>query len=358
MGEPQLHAPTGSPREAPRRRPWSQAWLAALPVSPVLGGVLLFVAHVALGLTLVGLLGDFGAEPGRVLRLLRESGFATVIFGLLIGYAPAAMAASERAQLRALHDLRPALRISPEGFEGLERALGSFDLRELRIAGTIAALATLAILFLDPGVQRTRRVDDPVILWNVWQNVLAGWLCTRTMSRELRASRFFSRIGDRYAEVGLFDLRPLAPFARRGIQGALVAILMLSLFSLILLDRGAARVAPLIQALVILLGGVSLFLPMRGVHRRIAANKRESLARIVERIARAEAALVASSAGAEADAATRLAALLTLRREIESAREWPLEFSLLVRFGAVVAIGLLSSLGQVILERILGAYLS
>lgn len=341
------------------RRPWSQSWLAALPVSPISGGALLCLGHVVLGVTLVGLFGDFGAEPGRVLRLLRESGFATAVFGLLIGYAPAAMAASERAQLHALRELRPVLRVSsPGGFDDLERELQGFDMRELRIVGATAALVTVAILFLDPGVQRTRRIDDPVILWNLWQNVVAAWLCTRTMSRELRASRLFSRIGDRYTEVGLFDLRPVAPFARRGIQGALVAILMLSLFSLILLDRGAARVAPLIQALVILLGCVSLFLPMRGVHRRIAAKKREALSRVVERIGRAEAALVASSGGADAETATRLAALLTLRREIESAREWPLELSVLVRFGAVVAIGLLSSLGQMILERILGSYLS
>lgn len=342
--------------EAARRRPWSQSWLAALPVAPACGGAALFLGHTVLGLAVVALLGDFGQEPGRVLRLLRESGFATAVFGLLIGYAPAAMAASERAQLRALRDLRPVLRIPADGFERLESELSRFDMRSLRIAGSTAALVTLAILFFDPGVQRTRPVHDPVILWNLWQNVLAGWLCTRTLARELRASQLFSLVGERYAEVRIFDLRPLAPFARRGIQGALVAILMLSIFSLILLDRGAARVAPLIQTLVIALGGVSLLLPMRGVHRRIAARKREALDDVGARIGRAEAALGGSAP--EADAAARLSALLTLRQQVEAAREWPLELSLLVRFGAVVAIGLLSSLGQVILERILGAYLS
>ncbi len=87
-------------------------------------------------------------------------------------------------------------------------------------------------------------VHDPVVLWSVWQNVLAGWLCTRTLARELRASQLFSHIGERYAEVMLFDLRPLAPFARRGIQGSVVAIGLLSSLGQAILERTLGSYLP------------------------------------------------------------------------------------------------------------------
>jgi hypothetical protein len=344
-------------RERGFGRPWTQSWIAALPLAPVWAGAGLALAHLAMGFVFVMLLGDFGRGPDRLSLLWREWGFGTLVFGLLIGYAPAALAYSQRAQLLALHDLRPALRVPESEFGALERELLRFDMRWLRAAGTIAALVTLAILLFDPGVERTRRIYDPVVLWNLWQNTLAGWLCTRTIAQELRASKLFSHVGELYAEVSIFDLRPLAPFARRGIHGALVAILMLSIFSLVLLDRGAAQVAPLIQALVVALAGVSLFLPVRGVHRCIAARKREQLDHVLAQIRNADAALFAPAAQTSGDAAARLSTLVTLRQQIDAVREWPFDVSVLVRFGAVVAIGLLSSLGQVILERIVGPFI-
>lgn len=344
-------------RESASPRPWTQSWIAALPLAPAWVGVGLALAHLATGFVIVMLLGDFGRSSERLSLFWRDSGFGTLVFGLLIGYAPAAMAYSQHGQQRALLDLRPTLRVPASQFGALERELLRFDMRWLRAAGAIAVLVTLAILLFDPGVGRTRPIYDTVVLWNLWQNALMGWLCTRTLTNELRVSRLFSHIGELHTEVSLFDLRPLAPFARRGIHGALVAILMISIFSLVLLDRGSAQVAPLIQALVVVLAGVSLFLPVRGVHRRIAARKREQLDHVTAQIRSAEAALFAPATQTASDAVAHLSELLTLRQQIEATREWPFDLSILVRFGAVVAIGLLSSVGQVILERFVGPFI-
>lgn len=57
------------------------------------------------------------------------------------------------------------------------------------------------------------------------------------------------------------------------------------------------------------------------------------------------------------EAAARLSALLALRHPVDSAREWRFDVSLVLRFGAVVAVGLSSSLGQVILERVVDPFL-
>ena len=69
-----------------------------------------------------------------------------------------------------------------------------------------------------------------------------GWLGGRLVLSEFDAVRAYSRIGRESVEVDLLDLRPLAPFARKGQRTVLIFILWSSIYSLFWLGPGAASV--------------------------------------------------------------------------------------------------------------------
>ena len=91
-------------------------------------------------------------------------------------------------------------------------------------------------------------------------------------------------------------------------------------------------------------------LPMWRVHVLIDRAKNAELARIRHDMA---AARDVFNADATVASASYLSALLALEQRLEHVREWPLDFSTIVRFGFYLALPLGSWLGGALVERAL-----
>jgi hypothetical protein len=341
--------------------PWTQKLICAVPLEPFWTAVGIWTAIVCLFVGYFAVLGGPGEQGIRNVAFWHQALPPTLIMALVIAYAPAATAYSQRAALRILTDLRPVLHCSDAEFEQLARRTTAFDMRRLRAAGFVFALLVVPFVAFDPSMEflRSREsVGGAFFAWVFSINVVLNWMLARLIFHELQVSREFSRIGERYAKVDLLNVRPLVPFARRGLQGALVWILFVSLMSLHYAVGSAADiVAPVLFALLGV-AVIALLLPVWGVHRRLAEQKRRELERLCAQIGPARERLLEARADAPLDVATRLSVLLTLKQQVEAAREWPFDVPTLARFALYVAIGLGSWLGGAVVERILDAAVS
>jgi CBS domain-containing protein len=320
--------------------PWTQLFVEALGVAPLWGGLVLAAAQFAFILAYKYL----ACDPLQVLP--------DAVFALLLGYSPTASVYARRAALGCLRDLRPALDVTEARFSELVGEVTRWDVRRARLFGAGVLVVTVVILLNEPGIVERYPPGHPVLPLLLWMNLAAVWLGARTIAHEIAVSRRFGRLGGEHAVVDVLDQRPLTPFARRGVQGALVPILLISIFSLLFVSGDAGDAVPFTQALVVTIAAISLLLPIHGVHRRLADQKRDRLARVAAAIRNAEEPVLSARPGERATEATHLHALLALRQQLESAREWPWDVSTLVRFALYVAIGLGSWLGGALVERI------
>jgi hypothetical protein len=323
-----------------RGLPWTQAFIEALPLAPFWGGLALATAQFCLGLVYLTLAGDR-------LRVLPDA-----VFALLVGAAPAASVYARRATLACLRDLRPVLDVPDARFTELSAEVTRWDSFWARVIGFSSIVITTIAVLHEPGVVEPYPLGHPVFPWILWMNLAAIVLSTRTITQEIIVSRRLARLGRDHAVVDVLDQHPLTPFARRGVQAALVPILLISIFSLLFVTGSAGNAVPFTQALVVTVAAISLLIPVHGVHLRLAEQKRERLGRLADVIRTTEEPVLAARPGEAAGAAAHLQTLLTLRAQIEAAREWPWDLPTLVRFALYVAIGLGSWLGGALVERV------
>ncbi len=343
------------PRERRARAPWTQRWIERLGVAPLWVGGAVAGLQIGGALLCLALFGRDLDADGRQLFLA-----SNLLMALLAGYAVCATAYSNRAQRRTLRELRPVLDLDEAGFEAALSATTRSDAVWLRIAGVLGVAGTVQIVLFDDahGYARTHGgIFDALLAWQLWANAVLGWLGARSIALELGSLRALSRLGARHARIDLWDLRPLAPFVRRGLLTVLLWIVAISLLSLLVLGGWASDIVPFMLVGLVGVAVAAFLLPLLGVHARIAATKQQRLESLHASIRRAEQALEAPGPTAANDAALKLPALLALRTQVQSAREWPIDLSAMLRFGFYVAIGLGSWLGSAIVERLLGAAL-
>ena len=342
---------SASPARGLAGRPWTQAWIEALPIAPVWTGCALAAGHVLLGTLYFAVFAT--TQTDAAWPAYQQVLLSTCVFALLIGYATGALAYARRAHEANLRALGPALDCNQPEFLALQREVLGFDMAALRGVGLIAAIIAMAVTYFTTDVAQRFGLDHPALLWVLWQNALSSWLLARTISHDLRVSRVFSRAAERHAEIELFDLTPLEPLARRGLQSALLIVLAISLFSLIFSLGNVSPLVPVTQLGTVMLAAFALMLPSLGIRRRIRAAKREELLHISAelRIVRAQSAGTQGSLGQEID--SRLATLLSLKEHIETTREWPFDIGTLGRFLLYSVIGVGSWLGAATVERLL-----
>lgn len=271
------------------------------------------------------------------------------------------MAYTTRAQTRALRELRPVLLVDSDGLQELSARATAFDCRALRRVGWFcAAVATLEFL-VDPRMRASvaaPALRGPAVAWLLFGNALAGWTLGRMAFHELASTRWLSNIGRSLTAVDPWDLRPLAPFARRGLETVLIWAVGVSILSLFFLGGWASDLAPVVMGILVVVAGVALVLPVVGVHQSIVSEKRAELQRLDREVERGRKALLDSSGEARRDASLFLPAVLALRQQLVSTRDWPFDPSSLVRFILYIAIGLGSWLGSALVERLVGRFLS
>jgi len=315
----------------------------------------LVAAGLALGFLVVSLcvrVALFGVPPGPAWREIYP--WLDLLNGVVFAYIPTAMWLLRRGRACDLRSLRPHLR------EGVSyRAIADAALgvpRSAMLASLAAALVLGLVPAMDPRFWDGPRPPllHPLVLFFALRMAVTGWLAGRAIASEARALAAFARIGARDVRVDLMDLRPFAVFARVGLRSALSWVVVSSLISLFWLGPGA----PLVNAVIVvgLVAGVSVgfFACIEGPHRAIAAAKRDALAAVESRIARAGRALME---GRPADAGgERLTDLVAWHAFLEKIRDWPLDAPALVRGALIAALGLGSWLGGALVDRVVDRF--
>ncbi len=338
--------------------PWTQQLIAAAPIAPAWVGLGITLAQVGSCAAFLSLFGGTDALEGQSWgRVLGPN----IVMATLLGYAAAATTYSARAQAHTLDQLRGVLRLDDARFRALRREAGHFEMRWLRAAGFAGAAGAFLLVLYEPSMWMDGprpALGRPLLTWQLWANAVMAWMVGRMLAHEIRSALALSRIGWEHTEVDLWDLSPLAPFVRRGLQSVLLWVISISILSLLLVAGWAADTVP---PMLVSFGGVAiaaLVLPVYGVHRRIAETKRRELDAIHGEIRARREALFANEGESAREAAMRLPALLALQQSVEGVRYWPFDVPTLARFAFYLAIGLASWTGSALVERLLGLALA
>jgi hypothetical protein len=274
---------------------------------------------------------------------------ATVMIAL-IAYLPAAYVLAVSGTRRALDEIAPVLRCTPDEQAALRNRAGRFDPRALRRAGLCGiALALLVPLATNP-LPETYSLRTLPPEANVHRLLLPmlGWLGARFVFAVISGSRRLSRVGREMVRVDLIDLRPLAPLARQGLRQALLCAGVLSILALTLRDVDIAPGLPAVVAACLAastaLSAIALALPVRGAHQAIVAAKHVELEACTEELR--------ALRDGRPRAGRSLADLLAWRTFVESVPEWPFDAPTRLRFALYLAIPLGSWLGGALVEKL------
>jgi len=224
----------------------------------------------------------------------------------------------------------------------------------LTCAGLVGvAGAILSSLFLTPGPASY----DPQT-WaseNGWHRVLSlfmGYWTGRLGGLIVIESGRLSDLAGCLGEIDLLDPGALAPFARRGLSNALLAIGAVSAYALFLVDLGYLYLVVLLLVFSVAVGGLALWLPLRGARARVREAKQRELAWCRERLHVARADL-----GSGTLRAGELQELVAWERRVAAINEWPVDASTFTRFALYLLIPLGSWAGGALVERLIDAAL-
>ncbi len=217
-------------------------------------------------------------------------------------------------------------------------------------AGAVAAI--VPFLYLEP----TRFLDTdtfflPSVIFDLGVGAVIGWTLFRTLFAGIVEDVAFAGLSRQVREIDLLDLRPLSPFARRGMRRALRWGLLASIAAFVFVDAGYVEPPAVLFAGIIGVAMTSFLVPVYGIHQRIRDEKQRLLEDLQTQIRR-ERDRVQREGGRG-----HLADLLAWEGRIAAARVWPVNTSMLLRLALFLVLPLGSWLGGAFVERLVDAAL-
>ena len=338
-------------RSAPGRptpdRTAHRLWLLGLVPGGAWGrwvsGLTIFASLAALFFGLGGLAGGPGA--GRV-----GAGVA-LFFCVILGYiVPIHHLIIERFAT-ALARLTSELDVSPERLARWRRRIDHKPAAWLFTTlglGTIAGCAHNLLL-----IDATRLVAAlsylPSLLTIIATMLI--WIVMTSVIASLLDCALLFRSAAHRVRIRLLDTRPLTPFGSVAVSSTLAMIGAQAAFPVMLF---ASEVDYLSYVPGLVATGIPMLffflLPVWPLHRRIAAAKRDALDDVARQIA-----LLPTPTNAEQF--QQIGAVLTYRREIASASEWPFDNSIMGRLSLYLVIPPLTWVGAALIEMLLDAIL-
>ena len=312
---------------------------------------LLLLAYLTLG----ALLGGEGAPLGsaRDAGRLGESQEHLVI-ALLLSFTLATLLRVPAALRRDLGVLRPLL-VGGSGASAEEilSAVARLPRAIVTVAGGLFGVAIIPAFRAGAGFTSDRAGVEFDLVWSVVANfalfALMGRLAYTGISIQgVLDERITPRI-----RIDLLDLRPLAPYAHRGLRSALYWLLGSSIASLLFLRFGFLWTHVFLLIGTLSFGAFVMLQSLKGVHRRLQEEKGHELAVLRRAIRSARGEVLGDGPGA-ADAAVRLPGLLALEARTEGVNTWPFDISSFLRLSAIGLLAIGSWLGGAIIERLLG----
>jgi hypothetical protein len=334
--------------------PWTIRIFEIAPLPPAALGALIALAAYSFYLSCVQLFGWAEADGLLTYAFWRSvRGWFELLMAALLGAAPALTAHSLRSAVRELRALRPVLRGSDVDFAERLREITSFRRGPLAAATLLGVPLGLATV-LHPAAwpEGYPPATDPLLIYIVARNALLFALLARAVYVDVAIARRFSDIGRRWCRIDLLDLEPLAPFARRGLRGALMWIVATSVVVPLFFADYARHAAPGLFLSIVAVAAAVLVLPVFGVHRAVGEARAAELQRSREHVRRRR-----DDRPAESFPGWSLADVLAYEARIAGVRSWPFTPSTLLRFSLYVGLGVGSWLGAALVERMLGSVL-
>jgi len=346
----EVHASRASAAH-PGSRSWFDAalgWLVGLP-GPTWLAYLGFTLLALAWTTAVGWLAHY-VPAGSVTATQSSYAFFLV--------APFAFAhVLNRAAARALDRFAPAVDASPVDLAGWRRDLTTIPPRIALLFLVIGAGMDLMSWLSDPVAAQTAGAPiEGLVLRAAGEFVLAGaWAVV--IVHIVRQLRLVSRLHERAVQIDLFRPAPLHAFSqltvRTGIGLALVAgyAIVTSPPELLL-----TPVSVVFVSFLIVTAAAAFALPLRGIQRRLAAEKERLLdgvnARLETAMGRLDAAVDAGELATMDGHQKALAALTQQRDFIARLRTWPWDPSTFRAFASAIALPIGLWLVTRILERV------
>jgi hypothetical protein len=337
------------------RRLWSDWFFERVPLPPALFGTLLAAALLALLALLAAATGAFDRLAAEGLAWWQDrDGRVSVLLSLLAGAIPAALRYHELGTRRNLETLAAAnlwLGATPE-------ALRSATSGSLRTALWFGASGFLLIpivaVSVDRDVVRYFQAShwDLGVLWTWVVGAFVTFTGGILTYRAVVDARKFAQLARALPAVDLLDREALLPFARQGLRSAVPGVIFVTFLAFNLGDTGFLLATALIGTIVLVQNIAVLVIPMRGVHERLRAAKRDELARVRAAIRGEPGALRGSPLERRGDAPA-LADLLAWRAFVEAVPEWPIDLPTLGRFAAYVGVPLLGWVGAGLVQHAL-----
>ena len=227
----------------------------------------------------------------------------------------------------------------------------------LTLAGFVGGLAFVVLFLIVPNPDY--RVIQPWD-WNLMYAAvvvaisLVGWWMGKFSFELIWTASYLSQMAKRLPELNLLDTDSFKPFAQQGVQSALLIIILISMTGHLAFRPGAGIIgASIFMTAMLVLAVIALIIPVRGIHRRIQAHKREELALLRAQIRQQKVKLLKGS-----DQITdKIIVLLAMETRIERVSEWPFDLGSLSRVSFYLFLGLGSWVGAALVERLLNSAL-
>jgi hypothetical protein len=339
---------------------WLHRLFAVAPAMPPFAvgvgiAVTVFASYLAMELAA----GHLGPLPDGTPLWARGDLFDAAVQSLLLGYIPVAYFYAARGAERDAESIVALLPGSNAKYAAaLEMGIPPHTVWRFRMAGTVG----LAVgLLLHSGAIWAAVASVHVEIWNhhfAWftaADLLLFTVLGQVVYLTMMASGAFRGLSALPIEIDLLDPRPLAPFVRIGLRNALLWLVGISLSLLLFLSPGPTW--PLLQwirlgvYLVAVAVATAAFVgPVRGVHRRIRAEKEAELERVRSAIRGDRSGLARSGLAREASDVS-VADLVAYKGLIESVRVWPFARTTVARFLFYLAIPLGSWVAAALVER-------
>ncbi len=296
---------------------------------------------------LVALLTLFWVAGGASSEGLDEVGIGVMLFfSLILSYVPPIHHLIVSRSLRALSVLNARFpTLTPDVEQSRTRLLNksrAWVFRTLGI-GLVAGIGHTMLLLAGTDIGLVLS-HAPTAL-TIFLTVLIWVVMTAAISSLIENAVLFARLGSR-VPVPLLDIRALTPFGSVAASSTLAMVGAQAAFPLMFLQAEVSYLSYAPGLIATALPMIYLFVaPVWPVHRRIVAAKRLELDRI--------GSLIRSFAGRDGQSVRAygdLAPLLTYRREITTAGEWPFDTSVMGRLALYLVIPPLTWVGAALIE--------
>lgn len=300
-----------------------------------------------------GVFSNFGAPQPEA--AVEPSWAAALFFTAILAYIIPTFGYISERTVNAIDALRPALTAAPEQIDTWRGRVYRKPIRWLvvvLIIGLTSGTLHNLLLYGSFGALWQHGLGSPPELAIVTGTGLTWLFVTLVVAALLDNAWLLAGLAE-HVRVRLLDPLRLRPFATVAVISTLAIIGAQAAFPIMNLD-GELPAAAYVPGL--LATGVPILLlaarPVWPVHRRIAAAKREALARVQEEID----ALAPPGRALPADLPA-LAPLLTYRRELQAAPEWPFDLGVMARLAFYLIIPPLTWVGAALIENVVNAFL-